>query len=325
MRVRCIGAVNRVAARGLRGASGRRRRAVLQSVEAGTADFVRVDSVVCPAQADKWGVMRDSTPPLIAVTTSEVRESANVTLTRHGEPPQHEMALGLKYLQAVEAAGGIPVVVPPLHAPAVEPLLDRCSALLLSGGPDVAPHAYGRKPHAELGPTEPVLDDFEIALTRAADARGMPILAVCRGLQLLNVARGGTLHQHLPDVVGDDIAHRQAEPGSRVTHWVKVAPGSQVSSVLGSRRTKVNSFHHQAVEELGEDLVPVAWAPDGTVEALEAADRDFVVAVQWHAECLVARPAQSALFRALVDAARDYERAGTGADLTYLPVLDSAA
>jgi putative glutamine amidotransferase len=247
------------------------------------------------------------TRPLIAVTTSEVRASKAVTLTRHGEPPQHEMALGLKYLHAVEMAGAVPVVIPPLHGDSVTPLLDRCSGLLLSGGPDLNPDAYGQKPHAELGPNEPALDDFEIQLTRAADARGMPILAICRGLQLLNVARGGTLHQHLPDLAGE-ISHRQTEPAKDTTHWVSIAGGSRLEHALGRRRTKVNSFHHQAVDVLGRDIVATAWAGDGTVEGLEAADREFVVAVQWHAECLISRPAQAGLFSAFVAAAARFEQ-----------------
>ena len=259
----------------------------------------------------------DAPPPLIAVTTSEVREGRSVTLTRHGEPPDHEMALGLKYLQAIETAGGVPVVVPPLHEPAVGPLLDRCSGLLLSGGPDLHPDAYGRDAHAETGPTEPALDGFELALAREADERGMPILAICRGLQLLNVVRGGTLHQHLPDVTGDRIRHRQDEPGSRTTHWVSVAPGSHLDAILGRRRTKVNSFHHQAACDLGHALEATAWASDGTVEGLEASDRDFVVGVQWHAECLVGRPAQAGLFDAFIRAALRWEHS--------VPALSRAA
>jgi putative glutamine amidotransferase len=249
--------------------------------------------------------------PLIAVTTSEVRESKAVALTRHGEPAHREMALGLKYLQAVEAAGAVPVVIPPLGTDAVAPLLDRCSGLLLSGGPDLNPDAYGQQPHAELGPNEPTLDEFEIALTRAADARAMPIFAVCRGLQLLNVARGGTLHQHLPDVAGEEVRHRQTEPSAETSHWVRIAPGSRLAEALGRRRTKVNSFHHQAVDLPGRDLVATAWAPDGTVEGIEATDREFVVAVQWHAECLIARPVQAGLFAAFVHAAARFEQSGS--------------
>jgi putative glutamine amidotransferase len=253
-------------------------------------------------------------PPFVAVTTSEIREGKAVTLTRHGEPPQHEMALGLKYLAAVEAAGGIPVVVPPLRAPAVAPLLDRCSGVLLSGGPDLDPIAYGARAHRETGPIERVLDEFELELARTADERGMPILAICRGLQVFNVARGGSLHQHLPDVVGDRIAHRQSEESTRTTHWVRIARGSRLSALLGRERTKVNSFHHQAVESLGRDLVPSAWASDGTIEGLEDPARDFAVAVQWHAECLVGRPAQAGLFEAFVDAAARFERPGASLD-----------
>lgn len=251
--------------------------------------------------------------PLVAVTTSEVRGSSAVTPTPHGEPPGYEMVLGLKYLIAIEAAGGIPVVVPPLHAPAVAPLLDRCSGVLLSGGPDLDPADYGAGKHHETGPFEPVLDEFELALTRSADERGMPVLAICRGLQLFNVARGGSLHQHLPDVVGDGIAHRQSESGAQTTHWVRIEPTSRLAAVLGRQRTKVNSFHHQAVEALGSGLVASAWAADGTLEGLEDPERDFALAVQWHAECLIGRPAQAALFKAFVDAAARFERAGTSA------------
>lgn len=244
--------------------------------------------------------------PLIAVSTSEVREGKSVTVTPHGEPPQHEMALGLKYLHAIEAAGGVPVVVPPLQLDAVEPLLDRVDGVCLSGGPDLNPHAYGEKNHAQTGPVESQLDTLELAMARAADARGLPILGVCRGLQLLNVARGGTLHQHLPDIVGEGIAHRQGDPGRRPTHWVTLDPQSRVSEILSRRRAKVNSFHHQAVARVGDGLVVTGRAADGTVESVEATDRAFVLGVQWHAECLADRTEQAALFAAFVDAAEAF-------------------
>jgi putative glutamine amidotransferase len=242
--------------------------------------------------------------PLIAVTTSEVRAIDAVKLTPQGEPPQHEMALGLRYLEAIEAAGGLPVVVPPLHAALVDQLLDRVDGVCLSGGPDLDPAGYGELRHARTGPTERRLDVFELALARAADARGLPILAVCRGLQLLNVARGGTLHQHLPELVGERIKHRQAQAGAWPTHWVAVTPSSKLVSILGRDRTKVNSFHHQAVAKLGDGLIVTGRAGDGTVESVEAVDRDFVVGVQWHAETLIDRPEHAALFEAFVDSAR---------------------
>ena len=246
--------------------------------------------------------------PLIAVTTSEVRPSKPVRATPEGDPPQREMALGLKYLRAIEAAGGIPVVVPPLETSAADQLLDRVSGVCLSGGPDLDPVAYGAREHERIGPTWREVDAFELALARAADSRGLPILAICRGLQALNVARGGTLHQHLPDVVGEEINHRQEAPGAEATHWVTFTAGSRLSRVLGRRRAKVNSFHHQAVDELGERLAITGRARDGTVEGVEATDREFVVAVQWHAEAMADRAEQAALFRAFVRAAERFER-----------------
>jgi len=245
--------------------------------------------------------------PLIAVTTSEVREGTAVTPTRHGEPPQLEMALGLRYLQAIESAGGVPVVIPPLQVDCLESLLTRVAGVCLSGGPDLDPDSYGERRHRRTGPTERQLDTFELAL--AADARRLPILAVCRGMQLLNVARGGTLHQHLPDVVGDRIVHRQREAGERPTHWVTLAASSRLSEILGRKRAKVNSFHHQAVATLGAGLAVTSRASDGTVESVEAVDRDFVVGVQWHAECLVEHVGQAALFSAFVDAAGQFDQA----------------
>jgi putative glutamine amidotransferase len=233
--------------------------------------------------------------PLIGVTTSELRSSRATTLRRHGEPPHAEMALGMTYLRAVEAVGGMPVVLPPLGD--AELLLDRLDGVCLSGGPDLDPEAYGAiERHAELGPTEPSLDAFELALARAADARGIPILGICRGAQALNVARGGTLHQHLP-------AHRQTEPATATTHTVHVDEGSRLAALVGTRPLRVNSFHHQAVDELGRGLRAVAHAADGTIEAIEAPGAGFVLGVQWHAEGLVHEPRHRVLFEALVVAA----------------------
>jgi putative glutamine amidotransferase len=231
--------------------------------------------------------------PLIGVTTSELRASSAGTLRRHGEPPHPEMALGMTYLRAVEAAGGMPVVLPPLGD--VSALLDRLDGICLSGGPDLDPEAYGAlERHVELGPTEPSLDAFELALARSADERGLPILGICRGAQALNVARGGTLHQHVP-------GHRQAEPATACTQDLDVEEGTLLAAVVGGRPLRVNSFHHQAVSRLGRGLRAVAWAADGMIEAVEGAG--FVLGVQWHAEGLVGEPRHRALFEALVDAA----------------------
>ena len=241
--------------------------------------------------------------PLIGVTTSELRPGDLATLRRHGDPPHAEMALGITYVRAVETAGGVPVVMPPLAPADVPELVARLDGLLLSGGPDLAPDAYGAQPHAELGETEAGLDAFEYAVVREALRAGLPILGICRGAQALNVARGGTLHQHLPDLVGDSVVHRQSYEARRPTHLVKVLRGTLLSRVLGATQLRVNSFHHQAVDRIGAGLRVSARAPDGTIEAIEDPSHPFVLAVQWHAETLVPDRRHRALFEELVGVA----------------------
>jgi putative glutamine amidotransferase len=230
--------------------------------------------------------------PLIGVTTSELRASALATTRRHGEPPHPEMALGMTYLRTLDAAGAIPVVLPPTGTDHLEHLLDRLDGICLSGGPDLDPAAYGAPArHVELGPTEPSLDEFELTLVRAALERGLPILAICRGAQALNVACGGTLHQHV-------AGHRQSVAATEPTHEVQIAARSRLHRIAGTRTLHVNSFHHQAVDRVGTGLEVVARAQDGTVEAIEG--QGFVLGVQWHAETLAAH---TGLFEALVTAA----------------------
>lgn len=239
--------------------------------------------------------------PLIGVTTSEVRRVAHSDPLPEGDPPQAEMALGMVYARAVERAGGIPVVLPPIDTGAVGALVDRLSGICLSGGPDLDPAGYGAAPDPELGPIEPALDEFEVAVARRADGLGLPMLGICRGCQTLNVARGGTLHQHLPAITDGSIEHRQKVPGRQATHTVALDPDSTLAGITGPAPLDVNSFHHQAVETLGRGLRAVAWAPDGVVEAIEG--EGFVLGVQWHAETLIDQPRHLGLFEALVEAA----------------------
>jgi putative glutamine amidotransferase len=244
--------------------------------------------------------------PIIGVTVSEIRAKEDAQRVRHGEPTQTEMTLGLSYMRAIERAGGLPVALPPLKNENVDPLLDQLSGLLLTGGPDIDPACYGAERHPELGPIDHDVDVFEIALCRHADRRGMPILGICRGAQVLNVARQGSLIQHLPDISSGAIEHRQAEPGDRTTHEVRVAPDSGLAQTTGGGPVDVNSFHHQAIDRLGLGLRPVAWAQDGMIEAIETdegRDGHFVLGVQWHAETLVEKTEQLALFERLVAAA----------------------
>jgi putative glutamine amidotransferase len=246
-----------------------------------------------------------SVRPLIAVTTSELRRPEEVRARPQGEPPKLEVALATLYPEAIERAGGIPVIVPLLRPDAIDSLLDRVDGVCLPGGPDLQPSTYGAEPHPALGPTEPRVDALELALIRAADRRNLPILGICRGMQVLNVARGGTLHQHLPDVVGDQLQHRQADHGSVTTHHVETAPHSRLRAALGGPKLEVNSFHHQAIRKLGQDLAVTAWAPDGTIEAVEGPGARLVLGVQWHAEGL---EAHGPLFELLVAAAAEDER-----------------
>lgn len=238
--------------------------------------------------------------PLIAVTTSELRRSDDGRRRNPGDPPKVEFALDTLYPEAIERAGGVPVLVPPIRPDAVGPLLDRVDGVCLAGGPDVQPSIYGEEPHPELGMTEPRADALELAIVREADRRELPMLGICRGMQLLNVARGGTLHQHLPDVMGDQLRHRQEAHGSITTHQVKTAPRSLLRATFGRGLVDVNSFHHQAVRDLGRGLVATAWAPDGTIEAIEDPGPRFVLGVQWHAEGM---PLHAPLFELLVAAA----------------------
>lgn len=240
--------------------------------------------------------------PLIGVTTSEVRWSTPAAAISQGEPPQREMVLGLRYLEAIEAAGGVPMVIPPMRSEAVEALVDGLAGVCLSGGPDIHPAAYGDRPHRLLGPTEAQLDAFELDLLAAADRRDLPVLAICRGAQMVNVARGGTLHQHLPDAVGEDVPHRQTVAAGVPTHSVAIAAGTRLEEIVGDGILEVNSFHHQSVRDIGEGLRATAWAPDGTVEAFESIDDRFVLGVQWHAEGLISLDRHAGLFSAFVHA-----------------------
>lgn len=243
--------------------------------------------------------------PLIGVTTSEVRPAERVTPLAEGEPRGRELALGMPYLKGLEQAGGLPLVIPLLPEEAIESLLDRLDGVCLSGGPDIDPATYDAEPHPELGPTEPDLDRFELAVARRADARAMPILAICRGTQALNIVRGGVLHQHIPEL-SEEIPHRQRVASDQPSHPVQVEPGSRLEEALGgTERVEVNSFHHQAIDRLGEGLAVSARAPDGTIEAIEDPSRRFLVGVQWHAETLTHRPFEAALFERFVDACRE--------------------
>jgi putative glutamine amidotransferase len=203
-----------------------------------------------------------------------------------------------QYCAQVAAAGGVPVLLPPLAG--IELAVGRLDGLVLSGGADVGPGRYGAAAHEQTRGVRPDRDAAEAALLAAALGRGLPVLGICRGLQVINVARGGTLHQHLPDLVGH--AGHGPTPGAYGSHPVRVTPGSNLAGVLG--RTELDgvpTHHHQAIDRLGDGLTAVAWTPDGVIEAVEldVPGCPFALAVQWHPEA----GSDPALFRALVAAA----------------------
>lgn len=203
----------------------------------------------------------------------------------------------LSYVRSVELAGGRPFVVPPVDD-AVEETLDALDGLVLSGGADVDPAHYGEEPHPATS-AQLHRDRAELALLEAALARELPVLAICRGMQMLNVVHRGSLHQHLPELVGHD-GHREAR-GTFSEHEVTLLQGSRTAGIIGDR-ARVMSSHHQAPQRIGEGLEPVAWAEDGTVEAVEDPQRPFAIGVLWHPE----EGEDKRLFEALVEEARRF-------------------
>ena len=193
--------------------------------------------------------------------------------------------LPLSYSRAIHGAGGMMAMLPPDRRAAEDPgeLLDRIDALVLGGGADIDPESQGVEAHPETVGSNPDRDSFEIALARGALERGMPLLGVCRGMQILNVACGGTLDQHIPERLGHDI-HRPV-PGSWAEHEVRIQPGSLVAAAAGAESLTVKSHHHQGVDRIAEALRASAWATDDeSVEAIESGDGGFVLGVLWHPE-----------------------------------------
>jgi putative glutamine amidotransferase len=205
-----------------------------------------------------------------------------------------------RYVDKVAQAGGLPVLLPPSEGGAA--VLSRLDALVLSGGSDVEPARYGAAAHPAAGPFYADRDSAELDLCQRALASGLPVLGICRGLQVLNVALGGTLHQHLPDLVGND-SHSPERTGYGA-HKVSVAAGTQLAAILGRSEAAVPTHHHQAIDRLGAGLVATAWTDDGVIEAVEfesagQPDAPFMIAVQWHPEA----GDDLSLFTALVAAA----------------------
>ncbi len=240
--------------------------------------------------------------PLIAVT------SANTPDSRGFE----RASLNLTYLRAIEEAGGIPVVLSPgMAREHLEAAMARCSGLLLTGGGDVDPARYGQQRHPTVIGVSESRDALEFAALDIAFPAELPVLAVCRGMQVLNVWRGGVLIQDIPSMVEGACVHSVQEPRHGAAHTARFEPGSRVASVLGTHEAGVNSRHHQALDpsRLGHQIVVTGRAPDGVIESVEMPGPQFVLGIQWHPEDMATGPDDSperrqarALFNALVEA-----------------------
>jgi gamma-glutamyl-gamma-aminobutyrate hydrolase PuuD len=228
--------------------------------------------------------------PVIGITASEL------VATYGGVWKERSSLVPAEYVHAVARAGGVPVVLP--AAGAAEAVVGRIDGLMLTGGSDLDPALFGAEAHPEALRPDRARDQFEIGLLEAAAASGLPVLAICRGIQVVNVWRGGTLHQHLPDI-GADPDHL-GEPGVYGSHRVRVEPSSRLGAILGAPVLDVPTHHHQAVDRIGAGLRASGWSGDGIVEALEDPDARYLVAVQWHPEM----GDDPSLFESLVAAAR---------------------
>jgi len=215
--------------------------------------------------------------------------------------------LNQAYVRAIEQAGGIPVILPVTTEPdAIARFLSVVDGILLSGGVDVSPSVYKASPHPKLGSVDADRDATEIPLIQEALVHDVPIFAICRGIQTLNVAMGGTLFQHLPDEHPSPIEHQQGNRGMarhEFVHDIEIESGSRLHKIIGAESMNVNSFHHQAVQTLAEGLTITARASDGIIEAAESQQHRYVVAVQFHPEETAPRDEKSRrLFQAFVDA-----------------------
>lgn len=228
-----------------------------------------------------------------------------IGLTTYPADLENKLHARVEFVEAIRRAGGIPLLIPPGDPRAVE-ILDHLDGLLLSGGGDLDPRLYGGRNHETIYNVSADRDSSEIAMAKRIVVDQIPTLGICRGAQVLNVALGGTLHEHLPDAVGDQVAHRT--PDRQPTrHPVAIEPGSKLAKVLGTTSLEPSSWHHQAVKRPAGGLRIVARAPDGTIEAIEMPSHPWLIAVQFHSELRAAvDPTEQRVFDEFVQAAAQY-------------------
>ncbi len=190
------------------------------------------------------------------------------------------------YHHSVLACNGVPLILPIVDAETLKAQIDLCDGIIFSGGMDIDPFFYNEEPHQQLGELYPDRDEFEIEAIRYALAQKKPLLAICRGLQIFNVALGGTLFQDIPSQVENTFNHSQKPPRKRPTHWVYLEGESRLKQIFETDKVRVNSLHHQAIHHVADSLVVVGKASDGIIEAVEYPNHPFAVAVQWHPESM---------------------------------------
>ncbi len=226
-----------------------------------------------------------------------------IGITTHGRHVDNRFSNPAQYADAIRRAGGVPVLLPP-GEPHQARLLSLLEGLILSGGGDVDPALYGGNHHPTIYMVDPERDSSEIELTKRIVDAEVPLLSICRGAQVLNVALGGTLIEHLPDVVGEKVPQR-LPPRNPTIHPIAIEPDSRLAEIIGQTEVVGTSWHHQAVRRLAPGLRAVAYAPDGTIEAVEMPEHPWLIGVQWHPELTATEDSsQQRLFDALVAAAR---------------------
>jgi len=214
----------------------------------------------------------------------------------------------MNYLTSVIKAGGTPLLVPVVDDPALlESYLDRIAGLLLIGGRDISPARYGASAHPLTVPLSATREEFDLRLVRTALDRGVPVMAICLGCQLLNVALGGTLHQDIASAFPESpLQHTKRIGMSLTSHYVRIVKGTQLFRIIGKEKIETNSSHHQSINQLGDELVESAFAEDGIIEAVESTRYPFALGIQWHPEYLADQEDHVKLFQALVEAARPH-------------------
>jgi putative glutamine amidotransferase len=232
--------------------------------------------------------------PRILITTNSETLERNVNRVY--------TTVALQYAEAIAKMGGLPFFVGNLSPELAESYLEHADGVLFSGGVDVDPVHFGQAPHPNLGFVDEARDLFELALYKTAKRKGMPILGICRGIQLVNVAEGGTLHQHLP-ALPEMLQHSQMNPDGSLFHEVRLDSSSNLSKTFGRITIRTDSYHHQGLDKVGKELKAIAWTQDGLIEAVEGTGKTFVLGVQWHPEMSYVRyPEQLAPFVVFMEA-----------------------